>query len=293
MSVSLYSDPDDLIRIIRESSSKLDPIPTGEKPRPPSKAFTHLVFDIYGTLMVSGVGDIGNSAPADRGSALMKVLVDAGAPSPPPAKILEAKFLEAIEDHQESTRAKGVEYPEVEIREVWQSFIEETVKGFFPSPKAIEEIALRFELEVNPVWPMPGLVSTLKSLRDYFPAFGVVSNAQFFTPLLFSALTGESLEDLGFDENLCVWSFEEREAKPSPHLFSLLLERIGADVNEADCLYVGNDMLNDISAASHIGLQTALFAGDQRSLRLRETHPFCEILSPDSVLTTLEQLIPT
>ena len=38
-------------------------------------------------------------------------------------------------------------------------------------------------------------------------------------------------------------------------------------------LFVGNDMLNDVAAAAAVGLRTALFAGDQRSLRLREKDP--------------------
>ncbi|MEM9017641.1 MAG: HAD family hydrolase [Verrucomicrobiota bacterium] len=290
MNTTLHSDPADLIRIIREASSPLEPLPTGQNPRIPKLEFSHLIFDIYGTLMVSGVGDIGNSAPADRGSALTKVLVDAGANNPPEPHVLEERFLNAIKSHQDATRSTGVSHPEVEIRDVWHSFIETTVSGFSPSPALIEEIALRFELEVNPVWPMPGLVSLLKDLRERYSPFGIVSNAQFFTPLLFPALTEESLSELGFDDNLCVWSFEEREAKPSPQLFSLLLEKLGPTANSDDCLYVGNDMLNDVSAANQAGLQTALFAGDRRSLRLREGHPSCQGIQPDLTLTDLNQL---
>ena len=56
-------------------------------------------------------------------------------------------------------------------------------------------------------------------------------------------------------------------------------------------LYVGNDMLNDMLPAAAAGFQTALFAGDARSLRLRETDPRCIDVSPDIVLTDLSQLI--
>jgi putative hydrolase of the HAD superfamily len=55
-------------------------------------------------------------------------------------------------------------------------------------------------------------------------------------------------------------------------------------------LYVGNDMLNDIYPANAIGFQTALFAGDRRSLRLRKDDPRCAALSPDLVVTDLGQL---
>jgi putative hydrolase of the HAD superfamily len=54
---------------------------------------------------------------------------------------------------------------------------------------------------------------------------------------------------------------------------------------------VGNDMLNDIYPAKKLGFQTALFAGDARSLRLRTDDPRCRNLSADLILTDLEQLI--
>ena len=50
-------------------------------------------------------------------------------------------------------------------------------------------------------------------------------------------------------------------------------------------------MLNDIYPAKQLGFQTALFAGDARSLRLRADDPRCRNLSADLVLTDLEQLI--
>ena len=50
-------------------------------------------------------------------------------------------------------------------------------------------------------------------------------------------------------------------------------------------------MLNDIWTASQAGLKTALFAGDQRSLRLRETDDRCQGLEPDVVITELNQLV--
>ena len=50
-------------------------------------------------------------------------------------------------------------------------------------------------------------------------------------------------------------------------------------------------MRNDIYPAHAIGFQTALFAGDRRSLRLRADDARCADLKPDLVLTDLEQLI--
>ncbi len=56
-------------------------------------------------------------------------------------------------------------------------------------------------------------------------------------------------------------------------------------------LYAGNDMLNDIYPAKQAGFNTALFAGDARSLRLRKNTPECKNLSADLVITDLIQLL--
>jgi putative hydrolase of the HAD superfamily len=54
--------------------------------------------------------------------------------------------------------------------------------------------------------------------------------------------------------------------------------------------FIGNDMRNDIAPAHAAGLQTVLFAGDARSLRLRQDDPCCRDLQPDLRITHLNQL---
>lgn len=282
--------PEHLRSIIRESSQPLAPLPTDlSSSKEKLIGIKHLAFDIYGTLLVSGVGDIGNSAPADRGSALQAVLEENSLPSLPREK-LETLFLEAIQQNQAKAAQLGSLQPEVEIREVWRSILEQIDPNRDLPDGTIEEMALRFELSVNPVWPMPGIEETLQNLARRFPRFSIVSNAQFFTPEFFPALTGKTLAELHFSQDTCVWSFAEREAKPSPRLFQRLLERIGSGIRGSEVLYVGNDMLNDIAAAREAGLRTALFAGDRRSLRLRENHPRCNNIHPDLVISSLSQL---
>ena len=61
-------------------------------------------------------------------------------------------------------------------------------------------------------------------------------------------------------------------------------------ISPEETLYVGNDKLNDIWPAAQLGLKTALFAGDQRSLRLREDDTRCSDLEPDLIITKLSQL---
>jgi len=71
----------------------------------------------------------------------------------------------------------------------------------------------------------------------------------------------------------------------------VLNELAGAHgINPQQPLYVGNDMLKDIWPAARLGCKTALFAGDRRSLRLREDDERCRELEPDLVVDDLSQL---
>lgn len=286
-----------LVDQITAASTPLDPIPTRLEPilaRLP--AIRCVLFDVYGTLMVSGVGDISHSRDTHRDAAILEVLeaheVQLNDPCPNPGERLK----EVILEHHQRQRLRGIEVPEVDIREVWFEFFSRHAS--FPrfesaSDTRIASLSLSFELAVNPTWPMPGLASTLASLAQHKVTLGIVSNAQFFTPLLFEAYLGQNLAELGFDPSLCQWSFEHREAKPSTRLYQLSAHQLETNhsIHPDQVLYVGNDMLNDILPAHHTGFKTALFAGDQRSLRLRESDDRIREIRPDLTVTHLEQLL--
>jgi putative hydrolase of the HAD superfamily len=249
------------------------------------------LFDVYGTLFVSGSGDIGTlDSRLDEVSAESESVRDILAPYADLKDIphLKAGFSAAVKArHKElsETELKGTEdFPEIRVEEIWAGLLA-------LGPEQARDFSLRFELAVNPIYPMPGLEVLLHRLRDLGVPLGIVSNAQFFTPLLFEAFLGESLETLGFSERLCVYSYKEGRAKPSPGLFVKAageLGRLGLSPREA--LFLGNDMLNDVWAAGRAGLGTALFAGDRRSLRLREEDPRCEDVYPDYFVHNLREL---
>ena len=138
---------------------------------------------------------------------------------------------------------------------------------------------------------MPHAEECLESLRNAGVALGIVSNAQFYTKLLFPALFDKSLEELGFAPDLGIFSYEHGWGKPGLRLYEIAVERLASrGIPPCEALYVGNDMLNDIMPAARLGFRTALFAGDARSLRLREGDPRVEAMEPDVVLASLEQL---
>jgi putative hydrolase of the HAD superfamily len=121
---------------------------------------------------------------------------------------------------------------------------------------------------------------------------GIISNAQFYTPLLFPALLNKQLEDLEIAAEMQYYSYREGRAKPDPWMFQQAARALAhKGITARQTLYVGNDMRNDILPASQIGFRTALFAADRRSLRLRENDPHIAQTVPDIIVTNLQEVV--
>jgi len=287
--------------MIRESSRPISPIPTGLSPRSvPLPSVQWIVFDVYGTLLTSGAGEIGTAAPREASSvdACDRIARRWGVRGISGTD-LAAALVERIRVEHRIHTSQTVPHPEIDIREIWQRVIDPVIAAASggpaeteapPAPIDPEEIALEHELAVNPVWPMPGAIETIATLHQRGYHLGIVSNAQFYTPLTIEALFGGTVEELGFSR--CVWSYETRAAKPSPPIFRRFLSPDdGNPIDPPTALYVGNDMRNDVCAAAAEGFRTALFAGDERSLRLRQDDPSLCTLEPDVTITDLRQLL--
>ncbi len=281
-----------MVELIRRLSAPLAARPVaGALPRlGPLDGVRGVLFDVYGTLLISAAGDIGaGSASREvRRTAMAAALRDAGiadagtaAGAAHDALRLVTALEAAIRAQHAAIRERGLEYPEVELRELWRRLLPGA------GTAAVERAAVSYECRVNPVWPMPGAAAAVAALQARVPV-GIVSNAQFFTPPVLAAL----LPELRIDPRLAVWSYAEREAKPSPRLFAAAAARMAhhCRLSPREVVMVGNDMRNDLLGAGSAGLRTALFAGDARSLRLRRDDPRCAAVHPDLVLTHLSQL---
>jgi len=256
-----------------------------------------VVFDVYGTLFSSGVGDISLATEENRDAALRSVLSANGIALTGAARgiRLDNALHGVIHRHQENRREEGIEFPEVDIRRVWADFLQELLATGLAESGAtpeIETLVIDYETRINPTQPMPGLAPVLASLRERGLILSIISNAQFYTPLLFEAFLGQSIADLGFSTEANVWSYVELEGKPSQQLYRLAAERLHElhQLRPDQCLYVGNDMRNDIWPARALGFRTALFAGDRLSLRRRADHPACKNLSADCEITELAHI---
>jgi len=280
--------PDYLVGHIRYLSTPLEPRPTDVAPKlDPLSGIRAVLFDVYGTLVISASGDIGLVGERDPTGAFAGALEAAGITVPTTAG--PDRLEQAIRVFHARCKAAGTEFPEVDILAVW----EEVLGGEVPASRdKLARLAVEYECRVNPVWPMPGLVRLLEDLRRRPLVLGIVSNAQFYTPLMLEGFLGASLADLGFDAECCAWSYRLLEAKPSTHIYQVALAGLDRvhGITSSEVLYVGNDLRNDIRPASLTGCRTALFAGDARSLRLREDDPRCAGVVPDRVVTALSQL---
>jgi putative hydrolase of the HAD superfamily len=245
-----------------------------------------VLFDIYGTLFISGAGDISIAKrESEQHISKLEDLLRKYNLEKTSAELLD-EFFYAIDQSKESLAKKGIDYPEVDIEKVW-----ETVTGF-KDRLMIQRFAVEYELIINPVWPMPHAKELLCRCKKQAIPMGIISNAQFYTPCLFPSLLGKDLEDLGFAKELMFFSYVYGYCKPSLVLFEMAAHNIEkVDIPREKVLYVGNDMLKDIYPAKKTGFQAALFAGDARSLNMREDDEKVKGVTPDLIITDLSQLL--
>lgn len=282
-------------------STPMQPEQTGTEPKLRLlQGIRAVVYDFYGTLFISGVGDIGIDDGASDAKLLKQALLGSGVEiqSPDAGKAGFEKYNRIV--NREITRLKneGIPWPEPDIRTVWKDVLQEMFRENLVSGSAdISDLARRmsveFEARMNPVWPMPDAADTLSWFRDRNILQGIISNSQFYTPIVLEALTGRSLDNLGFDRRLLHWSYEEKMKKPGLDFYRNYLKKVrSADesLSASEILFVGNDMLKDVYPAASVGMKTALFAGDRRSLKWRTEDERCKNLEPDLVITSLGQL---
>lgn len=314
-------------KIIHDASRPLVPVATDQQEIIKQLAGIRAVcFDIYGTLFISASGDIGSDSAVQEfwdendlstdleislGSMFVDLLSEHDCNSEGMLECREKTnqsqrsaykkiggklsngFQQEICKEHKRIRDAGIVYPEIDVIEIWRIVSSSVCKSMGSTGDSIdlERLAIEYEIRTNPVWPMPVANDCIDRLASANLLLGIISNAQFYTPLLFPALMEQTLEELAFSSEMQYYSYQYGRAKPDEFLFREAvagLDRKGIDPSES--LYVGNDMLNDIMPAAKMGFRTALFAGDRRSLRLREGDSRVEGVSPDIVVKSLNEV---
>ena len=255
-----------------------------------------VLFDVYGTLVDSGIDPSRSFSRRILSHKIQNALRQAGLnPCGPEMGLSISDALqERIAHVHRLARARGIDYPEVDIRNIWRQVLSTSIqRGWVKggvNARVITRIALEFEGIQNPVALMPGIKTVLARLHQCGIKMGIVSNAQFYTPLILQVLFGARLARIGFDRSFCIWSYRLGRAKPSPDLLKLALERAGQKygLRPREVLVVGNDWKNDLAPARRAGCRTALLAGSIRSF----PYPASEVRrgQPDLLLTHWSQL---
>lgn len=294
------------IRECLKAFRELSPLPVEPfnafRTKPPRKVKA-LIFDIYGTLLISGSGDVFseevNLAEILEVFKRSDIRISSGDPAKGASKVLSV-FNDTISKSHREARAAGVAYPEIDIREIWDEVIlSMSSSGTLSAGHdySADKISFHYEAVTNPVYPMPGMKKLIHKLEKDKKVLGIISNAQFYTPVIMNYfMTGKVHDDFEiepFRKKLVKYSFLERCSKPELSLFESVRQTLLDDFGIApgETLFIGNDMFKDIYPAAKVGFSTVLFAGDGRSLRLREDKKELRGVVPDYTVNDLESIL--
>jgi putative hydrolase of the HAD superfamily len=248
-----------------------------------------IFWDVYGTLVAARRGDLDSllERAGELRTAFERTIQNFGLNAPPAR--LHDLFVRGIQAEREARAAEGVAYPEVRIDEIWFKLLEK----FHPErPVTISlarEVALFFERQANPKQFHTRAFDVLTTLKKRGFRQGIISNAQFYTPIELSELLREESKgairtyESIFDPPLVLFSYELGVAKPNPTAFHRAVEVLTRDnIMPDDCVFVGNLLTNDIAPAHHIGFRTVLYSPEAVS----DPTP-----KPDLVIHNLGQLL--
>jgi putative hydrolase of the HAD superfamily len=251
---------------------------------------TKVIFwDVYGTLVAAPRGNLDSllQREAELRGVFERTVKNFGL-AVVPARLHDL-FLRGIQAEREARVAQGVAHPEVRIDEIWFKLLEKFQPEEPPTINFAREVALFFQRQANPTQLQPHAFDVLNTLGQRGLRHGIISNAQFYTPIELSALLREesacavcTYESM-FDPLLVFFSFDLGVAKPDLAIFGRAVEALTREnVMPDDCVFVGNSLVNDIAPAQHIGFRTVLFAP--------EVVPESAI-KPDLVIHNLSQLL--
>jgi putative hydrolase of the HAD superfamily len=249
-----------------------------------------VIFDVYGTLINywrPGFDDKEQRSHclkaafrevADRFG--FTAFLEEMDPEEEPEKTLYDLYHGCVALCHESATRNGVDFPEAKVEGAWELIILMLKRrGYDPEkslPGQAGELAKHLAYTYN-FFSLgrelyPGAVDALAALKKNNIALGIVSNAQFYTPIDLTLFIRDqsrgAYDDFNelFDPDLTFFSYEYNASKPGDFLFKQLYNALyERQILPEQTVFAGNDLLLDIGPASQAGMRTALFTGDKNS----------------------------
>lgn len=267
-----------------------------------------VLFDVYGTIIKGKSNSIADLEKDKQGTKafhntlkefkFQNSLKEIGREKYP-AELLKKLYLEEIKKYHTVKRKNGIKYPEVKIERIWNSIINLLMRNGYNYNKKIFGNPNEFSLKVSYFHQYANeghdfyknAFYVLKNLKNCGVKLGLVSNAQFYTPInLEIELRKQSKNKIGlydiFDKDLISFSYKVGQGKPSIKIFEKILKNLKKKkIKESNTVFIGNDANKDIEPSKNVGFKTVLFSGDKDTLR-----PNAKI-KPDAIIKDWLQLL--
>lgn len=226
-----------------------------------------IFWDVYGTLLAAERGDLESLLRREQELRAAFELTVRNYALPIPAAVLHERFLERVQGERAARATQGIKYPEVRIEEIWLGLLTEVAGDAETTLGLAREVAMFFERHANPKTLQEHALETLTTLHARGFRQGIISNAQFYTPielseLLYQASAGRIRTfDALFESKLVFLSCNFGVAKPDVVAFHRAIEVLSRDgVRPHECLLVGDSSTNDIVPARTVGFHAVLYA---------------------------------
>jgi putative hydrolase of the HAD superfamily len=271
-----------------------------------------VIFDTYGTLVNywrPGIDDKEKRPDLLKG-AFRKVadrfgftpyLVEMD-PESDPEKTLFDLYHGLISLGREKSLKNGIEFPEVKIEEIWNLIILMLKRrGYDPGQELPENpgdlaryCAFCYNFHSLGRGLYPNVVDALSELKKNNIVLGILSNAQFYTPIDLTLFIRDqsrgAYDDYNelFDTDLTFFSYEYGVTKPHTLLFRTLYDALYEyQILPGQTVFAGNDLALDIEPAAKAGMRTAFFTGDSSSAYF---HGKDGAIIPDITFSSWEEL---
>jgi len=264
-----------------------------------------LLCDIYGTIITSTSGSIGDLEKSTKVLKSFKKTIQEFKfgyylkkinPKKNSEQLLKELFLKDIKSIHIKKKSKGAKSPEVRIELIWKSIINRLIKKGYVYDKKHFGNLLNFSYKVSYFYDVTveknilydNVLNSLLKLKIHGIKLGIISNAQFYTPINLEILFREKSKNKKglyelFDKNLCIFSYKVGESKPGVKMFDKIMDRF-KNIKSNQILYIGNDAIKDIKLAKKFNFKTVLFAGDKSSIKVNKQ------VRPDAIISDWKQL---